>query len=73
MAFKRVPLFAPEYNCLVSDLVEGFPPEDRGEPEGSNMYVWDDETKELLYIFRKVFATWYIFRNYTVSEEVIED
>lgn len=60
MTVKVDPNYEKEYNCLVSDLVGGFPPPDDRE-EGSKMYVWDSATKELKYIFKKVFGTWHKF------------
>jgi hypothetical protein len=58
MGVRRDPLIEQEYNCLVSDLIEGFPPH-KDEEEGSKMYVWDDSTKQLAYIFKRVFNSWY--------------
>jgi hypothetical protein len=58
MTVKNDPLFENEYNCLVSDLVDGFPPNGK-EEEGSKMYVWDDSSRTLVSIFKKVFDVWY--------------
>jgi hypothetical protein len=55
------PLFEQEYNCKLSELVNGFPPADEGE-EGAKAYVWDEVTKKLIYIFKKVFGEWYKLR-----------
>jgi hypothetical protein len=58
MPVKPDPLYDQDYNCLLTDLVNGFP-KDNGESEGSQMYVWDSATKELNSIFKKVFGAWY--------------
>jgi hypothetical protein len=55
---KKDPLFAPEYNMKISELVDGFPPSDEGE-EGSNVYVWDETAHKLVSIFKKIFGEWH--------------
>jgi hypothetical protein len=60
MTIKKDALYEEEYNCLVSDLVDGFPPADNRE-EGAKMYAWDEATKKLTYIFKKVFGAWHKF------------
>lgn len=58
MKITQDPLFNKEYNCKKSDLVDGFPPNDKGTEDGSKMYVWDDTTRELTSIYKRVFGVW---------------
>jgi hypothetical protein len=58
MAIKKDALYEEKYNCLIEDLVSGYPPKDKGE-EGAKMYVWNKTTKTLDSIFKKVLGDWY--------------
>lgn len=57
MAVKRDPVYEKEYNCLTTDLVNGYPPADVGE-DGSKMYVWDAALRKMTKIFKNVFGQW---------------
>lgn len=58
MTIEKDALYEEEYNCLVTDLVGGYPPNNIGVA-GSKMYVWDGPTKELSAVFKKVLGSWY--------------
>ena len=59
MAVVNDPLYEDEKNCLVADLVGGYPPK-TGIEEGTWMYVYDVAGDEgvLVSVFKLVFGAW---------------
>jgi len=53
MAIKDDALFENEKNCKVSDLVGGYPPSTEFD-QGTRMYAYNDETKQLEMVFKLV-------------------
>ena len=60
MAVVSEPIYRKEYSCVVSDLVDGFPPSTTYvDPEGveksyelgSLMFAYDSTTKDLIQVF----------------------
>lgn len=56
MAVVKDPMYEEEYNCLTSDLVDGFPPS-TNLALGSIMYAWDTIDKKLDTTFKLINAT----------------
>lgn len=52
MAVVKDALFEQEYNCLTTDLVDGFPSTTDGYELGSVLYSFNGTTKELDTVFK---------------------
>jgi len=51
MAYRQDVLYESEFNCLVTDLVDGFPASIAYD-EGTRMYAYDGTTKTVVNIFK---------------------